>query len=91
MLFLNPDTVSNPQTLEHCLRRLRGDPQIGVISAKLVQADGRMDLACRRSIPTLWDGFCRACGLAGAFPGKRLFAGYNLTHLPENGTYEVGR
>lgn len=90
VLFLNPDTVSSRKALERCLERLQADAGIGVISPKLIQADGRMDLACRRSIPTLWDGFCRASGLAGAFPRNGLFAGYNLTHLPEDGTYEVG-
>jgi len=90
VLFLNPDTVSEAGVLEHCLRRLQAEPDIGVISPKLVQADGSMDLACRRSIPTLWDGFCRATGLAAAFPRTALFAGYNLTHRPENGTYDVG-
>src|SRR5271165_2697204 len=49
-----------------------------------------MDLACRRSIPTLWDGFCRATGLAAAFPQTKLFSGYNLTFLPADGTNEVG-
>jgi len=90
VLFLNPDTVSNAGALEHCVRQLQAEPDIGVISPKLVQADGSMDLACRRSIPTLWDGFCRATGLAAAFPRTALFAGYNLTHRPENGTYDVG-
>jgi GT2 family glycosyltransferase len=90
VLFLNPDTVSNAAALAHCLRRLQAEPEIGLISPKLVQADGSMDLACRRSIPTLWDGFCRACGLAAAFPRVALFAGYNLTHLPADGTYDVG-
>ena len=90
VLFLNPDTVSNAEALEHCLRRLQAEPDIGLISPKLVHADGSMDLACRRSIPTLWDGFCRATGLAAAFPRAQLFAGYNLTHLPADGTYEVG-
>ncbi len=90
VLFLNPDTVSNAPALEHCLARLRADRAIGLISPQLVQADGAMDLACRRSIPTLWDGFCRAAGLAAAFPRVSLFAGYNLTHLPVEGTYEVG-
>jgi len=89
-LFLNPDTIGEAGALEHCLRRLQTEPDIGLISPKLVQADGSMDLACRRSIPTLWDGFCRATGLAAAFPRTALFAGYNLTHLPENGTYDVG-
>jgi GT2 family glycosyltransferase len=90
ILFVNPDTISNAAALEHCLRRLQAEPDIGVISPKLVQADGSMDLASRRAIPTLWDGFCRASGLAAAFPRTARFAGYNLTHLPENGTHDVG-
>lgn len=90
VLFLNPDTVCNEAALVHCVARLRADERIGLVSPKLVRADGSMDLACRRSIPTGWDGFCRASGLAGAWPQVKLFSGYNLTHLPENGTYDVG-
>lgn len=90
VLFLNPDTISNAPALAHCVRRLQDDPAIGLISPKLVQADGTMDLACRRSIPTLWDGFTRASGLAARFPHRARFAGYNLTHLPVDGTYDVG-
>lgn len=90
VLFLNPDTVCNGAALEHCVARVLADRSIGMLSPKLVQRDGSMDLACRRSIPTAWDGFCRASGLAVRFPRRRLFAGYNLTHLPENDTYDVG-
>lgn len=90
VLFLNPDTISNRAALEHCVRRALAEPDLGLISPRLVQADGAMDLACRRSIPTAWAGFCRASGLAAAFPRSALFAGYNLTHLPVGGTYEVG-
>lgn len=90
VLFLNPDTVSNTAALAHCIARLRDDATIGLISPRLELADGSMDLACRRSIPTLWDGFCRASGLASAFPRVALFSGYNLTHLPLDGTYDVG-
>lgn len=90
VLFLNPDTVTNEPALAHCLARLRADARIGLISPRLELADGTMDLACRRSIPTLWDGFCRASGLAAAFPRVAWFSGYNLTHLPVEGSYEVG-
>ena len=90
ILFLNPDTVSNTPALLHCLARLQADDRIGLISPRLVLADGSMDLACRRSIPTLWDGFCRASGLAAVFSKTAAFAGYNLTHLRVDGTYEVG-
>jgi GT2 family glycosyltransferase len=55
-----------------------------------VQADGSMDLACRRSIPSLWDGFCRATGLDARFPRSRRLAGYNLTWLDPDDTYDVG-
>jgi len=90
VLFLNPDTIVHAPALEHCVRRARDEVKLGLISPRLEQADGAMDLACRRSIPSLWDGFCRASGLAARFPRTALFAGYNLTHLPADGTYEVG-
>ena len=90
VLFLNPDTVCNEAAFTHCLARLGADERMGLISPRLELADGTMDLACRRSIPTAWDGFCRAVGLAAAFPRVALFAGYNLTHLSVAGTYEVG-
>jgi GT2 family glycosyltransferase len=90
VLFLNPDTVCNLAALTQGVARVRAEPAIGLFSPRLVRADGTMDLACRRSIPTLWDGFCRATGLAGAFPRSARFSGYNLTHLPADGTYEVG-
>ncbi len=90
VLFLNPDTTSNAAALEYCLRRVLAETDVGLISPRLEMADGMMDAACRRSIPTLWDGFCRATGLAQRFPRAALFAGYNLTHLPAEGTYAVG-
>jgi N-acetylglucosaminyl-diphospho-decaprenol L-rhamnosyltransferase len=90
VLFLNPDTISNEEALDHCVRRLLAEPGLGLISPRLEQADGAMDLACRRGIPTLWDGFCRASGLAAAFPRTAWFNGYNLTHLRPDGTYDIG-
>jgi N-acetylglucosaminyl-diphospho-decaprenol L-rhamnosyltransferase len=90
VLFLNPDTIVNADALAHCVGRAMAEPDLGLISPRLVLADGSMDLACRRSVPSLWDGFSRAAGLAAMFPRTALFAGYNLTHLPVEGTYPVG-
>ena len=90
VLFLNPDTIVNRDALTLCVHRLQNEPDIGIISPKLVLCDGGMDLACRRSVPTIWDGFTRASGLARLFPKSRLCAGYNLTYLPEADTYTVG-
>jgi N-acetylglucosaminyl-diphospho-decaprenol L-rhamnosyltransferase len=90
VLFLNPDTIMDVAALAHCVTRVVTEPSIGLITPRLVMADGEMDLACRRSIPNLWDGFCRASGLAARFSRRAFFAGYNLTHLDPRGTYEVG-
>ena len=90
ILFLNPDTVIDAGALEWCLARLANEPRTGIISPRLILADGSLDLACRRAIPTAWDGFTRASGLAKKFPRVRFLAGYNLTWLPEDGTYPVG-
>lgn len=90
VLFLNPDTICNEAALAHCVVRVRNELDVGIISPKLALADGSMDLACRRSIPTIWDGFCRGSGLAARYPKTKMFSRYNLTHLPEGGTYEVG-
>jgi GT2 family glycosyltransferase len=90
ILYLNPDTLLNTAAISSCLDRLLTEPKTGIISPRLQMEDGVLDLACRRSIPTIWDGFTRASGLARLFPHWKLFAGYNLTYLPEEGTYEVG-
>jgi N-acetylglucosaminyl-diphospho-decaprenol L-rhamnosyltransferase len=90
VLFLNPDTICNTRALQHCVGRVLAEKEIGMISPRLEMADGSMDLACRRSIASLWDGFSRASGLAALFPRSAFFCGYNLTHLPDDGSYDVG-
>ena len=90
VLFLNPDARVNAEALEHCLRRLKEEADIGIISPKLVLASGEMDLACRRAVPTVWDGVTRSTGLSRMFPHVKWCAGYNLTYLPDDETYAVG-
>ncbi len=62
---------------------------VGVAGCRLVLQDGRLDRACRRSFPTLWNSFCRFSGLSLLFPRAKWFAGYNLTYLDEHAGYEV--
>ena len=52
-------------------------------------SDGRLDRACRRSFPTLWNSFARLSGLSLLFARSPLFAGYNLTYLPNDVNYAV--
>jgi N-acetylglucosaminyl-diphospho-decaprenol L-rhamnosyltransferase len=90
VLFLNPDTICNEGALTHCIHRVLTEQELGLISPKLVMANGEIDAACRRSIPSFWDGFCRASGLSARFPRSPWLARYNLSYLDEGGTYSVG-
>lgn len=89
ILLLNPDTLLSDDVLFKMTHFMENHPDVGMVSSKLVTGDGSLDLACRRSFPSLWDGLCRASGMSSKFPNSRLFARYNLTYLDENETYEV--
>ena len=89
ILLLNPDTIVGERAIEICVARLRENPNIGAVGCRLELPNGKLDLACRRSLPTLWNSFCRFSRLSFVFPRSRLFAGYNLTYLDEYGSYEI--
>lgn len=88
-LLLNPDTIVRDHAFDGTINFLRQHPQAGMVTCKLVTGNGSLDLACRRSFPTAFDGFCRAAGLSKLFPRSKLFARYNLTYLDENEISEV--
>lgn len=89
LMLLNPDTVVPPDALQRMLDYLDANPEVGVLGPKLVKADGRLDLACRRSFPNPRIAFYHAFGLDKLFPHSREFAQYNLTYLDEDELSEV--
>jgi hypothetical protein len=60
-----------------------------MVGCKILNPDGTLQLACRRSFPGPWTSFTKVTGLSTLFPKSKLFARYNLTYLDENQTYEV--
>ena len=52
VLVLNPDTVLCERTLDTLLRLMAADERIGIVGCRLVQEDGTLDHAARRSFPT---------------------------------------
>jgi GT2 family glycosyltransferase len=89
LLLLNSDVEVEPDTVQLCLDYLHEHPFVGVISPKLVLADGRLDRACRRLFPTPARALWKLTGLARVRPHDARFAGYNLTYLDEDATTEV--
>lgn len=88
-LLLNPDTILPTDALEKMLAFMEERPEAGIAGPKLVMADGRLDLACRRGFPTPQVSFYRMVGLSRLFPRSRRFARYNLTYLDPDQVTEV--
>ncbi|HSP88238.1 MAG TPA: glycosyltransferase, partial [Ignavibacteriaceae bacterium] len=89
LLLLNPDTIVQEDTFEKMINFFEKTPEAGMAGCKILNPDGTLQLACRRSFPGPWTSFCKVTGLSNLFPNSRLFAMYNLTYLNENETYEV--
>jgi len=88
-LLLNPDTVVPPGALRDMLAFMDAHPEAGMAGPKLVMADGRLDLACRRSFPTAENSFYKLFGLGRLFPNSKRFGQYNLTYLDPDEMAEV--
>ncbi len=63
ILFLNPDCLSEKQSLHRMVQILESDPQIGMTGGYLINPDGTEQGGGRRAIPTPWRAFVRASGL----------------------------
>lgn len=89
LLLLNPDTVLPPDALRSMLAFVEEHPDAGVAGPKLILADGSLDLACRRSFPTLEVAFYRLAGLSKRYPDSSRFNRYNLGYLDPDLVAEV--
>ena len=89
VMLLNPDTVVPPDAIDKLVHYMDDHREVGVVGPKLVKADGKLDLACRRSFPDPRIAFYHAFGLDRLFPHSREFARYNLTFLDEDKLAEV--
>lgn len=81
ILFLNPDTIVFPDTLTRVLEFAASKPKAGIVGCRILDGEGQLQLACRRSIPTPEIALWRLSGLSFLFPRSPRFARYNLTYL----------
>lgn len=81
ILFLNPDTIVFPDTLTRVLDFAASKPKAGIVGCRILDGEGQLQLACRRSIPTPEIALWRLSGLSFLFPRSPRFARYNLTYL----------
>ena len=89
VLLLNPDTLILQNAIERTVKFMDEYPDVGIAGCRVLNTDGSLQLACRRSIPTPWVAFFRLTGLSKLFPNSKIMAKYNLTYLNANKHHEV--
>ncbi len=89
ILLINPDTIVSEDSFKKMIKFYEEHSEAGMAGCKILNPDGTLQLACRRSFPGPWTSFCKVTGLSTLFPNSRIFARYNLTYLNEDQTYEV--
>jgi GT2 family glycosyltransferase len=89
ILFINPDCLVSEDTFDKMISFFEEHPECGLAGCKILNSDGSLQLACRRSFPGPWTSFTKVTGLSNLFPKSRIFASYNLTYLDENKSCEV--
>lgn len=67
-LLLNPDTECHSGAVDRLLAFSRAHPEAGITGGRTVFPDGSLNIASCWQRSTLWSTFCRASGLAAAFP-----------------------
>jgi len=89
VLFLNPDTVMQGQTIEKMLEFMDVHKDAGASTCKLVMTNGKIDDATHRGFPTPWNAFSHFSGLEKMFPKNKLFAGYSLGWMDFNSIHKI--
>ncbi|HEY6435350.1 MAG TPA: glycosyltransferase family 2 protein, partial [Ignavibacteriaceae bacterium] len=89
ILFINPDCIVSENTFDKMISFFESNSVCGLAGCKILNSDGTLQLACRRSFPGPWTSFTKVTGLSNLFPKSKIFARYNLTYLDENKTHEV--
>lgn len=89
LFFINPDTVVSKETFRRTLTYMASKPDAGAVGCKILNGDGSLQWACRRSFPSPFAAICKTIGLSALFPKSKLFASYNMTYLDPEAETEV--
>lgn len=79
LLFLNPDCILKPDTLEPLIAEFDKKPRVGMIGCLIRNTDNTEQVGCRRNIPTPWRALVRMLRLYRWMPKHALFENFILT------------
>lgn len=83
---------SDIEVLDGCIDALADymdvHPDIGMIGPKILNGDLSHQSTCRR-LPTLWNNFCSATGLASVFKQSKFLSGEHMFYFKGDSTMDV--
>ena len=89
ILLLNPDTVVEKDAISTMADYLESHADVGAVGPRVLNSDGTLQLACRRSFPDPLAAFFRLTYLSFLFPNSKTMARYNMTHADPDQELEV--
>ncbi len=89
VLFLNPDTVVFPKTLNKMIEFVDDHPDAGAATCRIDLPTGGIDEASHRGFPSPWNAFTHFSGFEKLFPKSRFFAGYTQGFKDFDKVHEV--
>src|SRR6056297_185717 len=80
MLLLNPDTILQADSLQHCYDFLSNRDNSGAVGLRMYDGQGKYLPESKRGFPSPWTSFCKITGLNELFPTSKAFNYYYLGH-----------
>ncbi len=89
LLFLNPDTLLEPDAIENMYNYINENAMIGVVGGKVLNTNKTYQLSSRRKFPNIFNLLVMAVGINRVFPKSKVFGSYNYSNYNENTLMEV--
>ncbi len=89
LFFINPDTIISKNAFREMLHFMDEHPEAGTVGCRILNEDGSLQWACRRSFPTIVSAVSKTIGLAAMFPKSKTLASYNMTFADPDEMIEV--
>ncbi len=88
-LILNPDTEISVGSFATMVNFMKQNERVGAVGAKLLNADGTVQLTCARNFPTLLTEFFWLTTMVRRFPKNRIIGKYLMSYWDHNDRREV--
>jgi len=89
VLFLNPDTLVQSNTLSCCINFCKAHEDVGALGVRMTDGNGTFLPESKRSFPSPAVSFYKLFGMAKLFPKSKRFGKYHLSYLNEFDTNVV--